>query len=218
MARRKAQNPYGSCLAARGRLAARQALSSERSALICGVPATGPAFVRSVARECADRSVSQLLAGTPSGPGGSSNAARVPRCERPAGAAPRPASRRLKKRPSNGRGEGMIREVQERGQAGRYSRRKSHLAGVYHRHAPKRLRPQALLPGPRAWQRAVPLRIEQGLLPTRAGALASKRKGRLKRRQNRGQATRNAWESPSVGGTIAPADYQCVENSNKSEE
>ena len=31
--------------------------------------------------ECADRSVSQLLAGTPSGPGGSSNAARVPRCD-----------------------------------------------------------------------------------------------------------------------------------------
>ena len=32
--------------------------------------------------ECADRSVSQLLAGTPSGPGGSSNAARVPPCEK----------------------------------------------------------------------------------------------------------------------------------------
>ena len=32
--------------------------------------------------ECADRSVSQLLAGTPSGPGGSSNAARVPRCDK----------------------------------------------------------------------------------------------------------------------------------------
>ena len=32
--------------------------------------------------ECADRSVSQLLAGTPSGPGGSSNAARVPSCEK----------------------------------------------------------------------------------------------------------------------------------------
>ena len=31
--------------------------------------------------ECADRSVSQLLAGTPSGPGGSSNAARVPPCD-----------------------------------------------------------------------------------------------------------------------------------------
>ena len=72
MARRKAQNPYGSCLAARGRLAARQ---SRRFA------APGPAFVRSVALECADRSVSQLLAGTPSGPGGSSNAARVPRCD-----------------------------------------------------------------------------------------------------------------------------------------
>ena len=48
---------------------------------ITAVPASGPAFVRSVARECADRSVSQLLAGTPSGPGGSSNAARVPRCD-----------------------------------------------------------------------------------------------------------------------------------------
>ncbi len=31
--------------------------------------------------ECADRAVSQLLAGTPSGPGGSSAAARVPRCD-----------------------------------------------------------------------------------------------------------------------------------------
>ena len=48
---------------------------------ITAVAASGPAFVRSVARECADRSVSQLLAGTPSGPGGSSNAARVPRCD-----------------------------------------------------------------------------------------------------------------------------------------
>ena len=73
MARRKAQDPYGSCLAARGRLAARQ---SRR------FPATGPAFVRSVAHPCADRAVSQLLAGTPSGPGGSSAAARVPCCDK----------------------------------------------------------------------------------------------------------------------------------------
>ena len=45
----------------------------------CGI---GPCFrpVRRAAN-CADRSVSQLLAGTPSGPGGSSNAARVPRCD-----------------------------------------------------------------------------------------------------------------------------------------
>ena len=56
----------------RGRLPARQSAA---------FPATGPAFVRSVALECADRSVSQLLAGTPSGPGGSSDAARVPRCD-----------------------------------------------------------------------------------------------------------------------------------------
>ena len=50
--------------------------------LICGGCGIGPCFrpVRR-ARKCADRSVSQLLAGTPSGPGGSSNAARVPRCD-----------------------------------------------------------------------------------------------------------------------------------------
>ena len=48
-----------------------------------GVFGIGPCF-RPVRRacECADRSVSQLLAGTPSGPGGSSNAARVPSCEK----------------------------------------------------------------------------------------------------------------------------------------
>src|SRR3954464_7947359 len=51
-------------------------------ALLRTVAAPGPAFVRSVAQaNCADRAVSQLLAGTPSGPGGSSDAARVPRCD-----------------------------------------------------------------------------------------------------------------------------------------
>jgi hypothetical protein len=43
--------------------------------------ATGPALVRSVAHLCADRAFSQLLAGTPIGPGGSPDAARVPRCD-----------------------------------------------------------------------------------------------------------------------------------------
>jgi hypothetical protein len=97
MARRKAQNPYGSCLAARRRLPARQHALKQRSdsasknarqgatqahALLRAFSGTGPCFrpVRRAAN-CADRSVSQLLAGTPSGPGGSSNAARVPRCD-----------------------------------------------------------------------------------------------------------------------------------------
>ena len=53
--------------------------------------ASGPALVRSVAHLRADRAFSQLLAGTPSGPGG---APMPPEClvaTRPAGAAPRPA-------------------------------------------------------------------------------------------------------------------------------
>ena len=87
MARRKAQNPYGSCLAARGRLPARQHALKQRSDSASrrkpsrrfrhrALLSSGPSRI-----ECADRSVSQLLAGTPSGPGGSSNAARVPRCD-----------------------------------------------------------------------------------------------------------------------------------------
>jgi len=43
--------------------------------------------------------VSQLLAGTPSGPGGSSNAARVPCCDKARRHRPRPASRRLMRTP-----------------------------------------------------------------------------------------------------------------------
>jgi len=66
--------------------------------------------------ECADRSVSQLLAGTPSGPGGSSNAARVPRCDE---ARRRRTSSRLRnasrERPLEGRGGCIIREVRETG-------------------------------------------------------------------------------------------------------
>ncbi len=51
------------------------------------------------------RYISQLLAGTPSGPGGSPDAARVPCCARPAGAAPRPAYRDAsRERPLDGRG------------------------------------------------------------------------------------------------------------------
>ncbi len=86
MARRKAQNPYGSCLAARRRLAARHSRT---------FAATGPALVRSVAHLCADRAFSQLLAGTPSGPGGSPDAARVPRCDEARG---RRTSSRLSQR------------------------------------------------------------------------------------------------------------------------
>jgi hypothetical protein len=71
MARRKAQT-YGSAILADhgGRLSARQ---SRR--LLRYTP--GPALVRSVTLERVDRSFSQLLAGTPSGPGGSPGAARV---------------------------------------------------------------------------------------------------------------------------------------------
>jgi len=72
MARRKAQSPYGSCLAARGRLAARQ------SRHLLG---SGPRFSPVCTHLRVGRAFSQLLAGTPSGPGRSSAAARVPRCD-----------------------------------------------------------------------------------------------------------------------------------------
>ncbi len=53
-----------------------------RGAPITATCGTGPAFVRSVAHRIGPTdAVSQLLAGPPSGPGGSSNAARVPRCD-----------------------------------------------------------------------------------------------------------------------------------------
>jgi hypothetical protein len=95
MARRKAQNPYGSCLAARGRLAARQSRRLRQRA-----PLSLEGRKRSPPRY-----ISQLLAGTPSGPGGSPDAARVPCCARPAGAAPRPAYRNAsRERPLEGRG------------------------------------------------------------------------------------------------------------------
>ena len=102
MARRKAQNPYGSCLAARGRLPARQSRRLRHRALLSSGPSRS---------ECADRSVSQLLAGTPSGPGGSSNAARVPRCDE---ARRRRTPSRLttpRETPLRGRGGWMISEV-----------------------------------------------------------------------------------------------------------
>ena len=118
MARRKAQNPYGSCLAARGRLPARHKRSSSEAIAHAhlrrlrhrALLSSGPS--RS---ECADRSVSQLLAGTPSGPGGSSNAARVPRCDE---ARRRRTPSRLTtphETPLSGRGGGSICEVWEAG-------------------------------------------------------------------------------------------------------
>ena len=102
MARRKAQNPYGSCLAARGRLPARKSRRFRHRALLSSGPSRS---------ECADRSVSQLLAGTPSGPGGSFDAARVPRCDE---ARRRRTPSRLTtphETPLTGRGEGIISEV-----------------------------------------------------------------------------------------------------------
>ena len=66
--------------------------------------------------ECADRAISQLLAGTPSGPGGSSAAARVPRCDE---ARRRRTSSRLRnasrERPLEGRGGCSLSEVCEAG-------------------------------------------------------------------------------------------------------
>jgi hypothetical protein len=68
----KSAKPYGSCLAARGRLAARQ------SRHLLG---SGPRFSPVCTHLRVGRAFSQLLAGTPSGPGRSSAAARVPRCD-----------------------------------------------------------------------------------------------------------------------------------------
>ena len=87
MARREALNPYGSCLAARGRLAARQACAHAQKRTQRMISraffGTGPCFSSSdvAIRIRRPRYISQLLAGTPSGPGGSSAAARVPRCD-----------------------------------------------------------------------------------------------------------------------------------------
>ena len=139
MARRKAQNPYGSCLAARGRLAARQ---SQR------FPAPGPAFVRSVALECADRSISQLLAGPPSG------SRRELRC-RPSALLRKARRRRTSSRftTPHDRAPQWTRCVHHTAglgggdKLGRYSRRKSHLAGVYHRQAPKGFDHKHFCPG-----------------------------------------------------------------------
>jgi hypothetical protein len=83
--------------------------------LICGVltPASGLASVRPVARLGAGRALSQLLAGTPSGPGRSSDAARVHGL-RSRTRGHRTSSRlrkRLAKRPSKGRGGRSVRQV-----------------------------------------------------------------------------------------------------------
>ena len=60
--------------------------------------------------------LSQLLAGTRSGPGGSSGAARVPRCDKARGRrTPSRLDARLAKRPQSGRGEGRISEVRHAG-------------------------------------------------------------------------------------------------------
>jgi hypothetical protein len=135
MARRKAQSPYGSCLAARGRLAARQqALKHMRSSRpkagsaslnrACSFAAisfrqralllSGPSRISS-----ADRAISQLLAGAPSGPGGSSAAARVPSCETARGRRTSPRLRNAsRERPLEGRGGCIISEVRETGTNG----------------------------------------------------------------------------------------------------
>jgi hypothetical protein len=81
--------------------------------------------------------VSQLLAGTRIGPGRSPGAARVPTLrDRPAGAAPRPASRRLMMRPSNGRGEANCKPALESGHKFRAMPevfgRTANLAGMRH--------------------------------------------------------------------------------------
>jgi hypothetical protein len=72
----------------------------------------GPALVRSVAHLRADRAFSQLLAGTPNGPGGSPGAARVPCCDKIRGRrTPSRYPRRLMNAPLNGRGGCRINEV-----------------------------------------------------------------------------------------------------------
>jgi hypothetical protein len=103
--------------------------------------ASGPALVRSVALERADRAFSQLLAGTPIGPGGSSDAARVPCCEKARG---RRTSSRLttphENAPLEGRGGSRIMPVwragislnkltlSSPGLTGRSSKRRPHFA------------------------------------------------------------------------------------------
>jgi hypothetical protein len=90
--------------------ALRHAGASRRA--ITAVAAPGPAFVRSVAHLRADRAVSQLLAGPPSGSGGSSTAARVPRCDEARGRrTPSRLRNASRERPLEGRGEHMIRAV-----------------------------------------------------------------------------------------------------------
>jgi len=107
MARRKAQ-----ILWLRIRCRMRRAPSG---APIAAFPAPGPAFRfgrrEPKARQRNAQVVSQLLAGTPSGPGGSPDAARVPCCDK---ARRRHASSRLttphENAPSEGRGECNVRE------------------------------------------------------------------------------------------------------------
>src|SRR6185312_4232565 len=84
-----------------------------------GVAAPGPAFVRSVAQRIAPTEPSasswQGLLVAPEG------APMPPEClvaTRPAGAAPRPASRRLMKRPLEGRGAYSLSEVRQAGIVG----------------------------------------------------------------------------------------------------
>src|SRR6185312_16123114 len=102
--------PKSANLVARDRRIAR----APRGAPITAFSGTGPCFrpVRAQANAPTDPSASswQGLLVAPEG------APMPPEClvaTRPAGAAPRPASRRLMKRPLEGRGEGIISEVCE---------------------------------------------------------------------------------------------------------
>ena len=96
-----------------------------RGAPITAFPAPGPRF-RPVRRASnrADRAVSQLLAGTPSGPGGSSAAARVPRCDEARGRrTPSRLRNASRERPSDGRGVCSLCEVWKAGISARPRRR-----------------------------------------------------------------------------------------------
>jgi len=91
--------------------ALRHAGASRRA--VHGVYGSGPRLTIPATRRVAS---SQLLAGTPSGPGGSSGAARVPCCDKNRGRrTPSRLDARLAKRPSSGRGEPESNRTLKRG-------------------------------------------------------------------------------------------------------
>jgi hypothetical protein len=107
--RAERRKPVVSCLAARGRLSARQSAASYST--------SGPALVRPVVLKCAGRAFSQLLTGARSGPGGCPDAARVPglRSRTRGRRTPSRLRNRLMKAPSRGRGDPSLTELRTGG-------------------------------------------------------------------------------------------------------